>query len=78
MIERVRTSSNVPVYAGWPVSSSQSIAPSENTSERASVRSISLFACSGGMYDGVPMTLPANVAESGVLVQRLFHSPKRS
>ena len=42
------------------------MAPRAKTSARASIRSTSPFACSGGMYAGVPMTLPARVSESGV------------
>ena len=48
-----------PVNAGSPVRSSQKIDPSAKTSARSSTRSISPSACSGAMYDGVPMTEPA-------------------
>ncbi len=45
--------------AGCPVRISQRIEPRAKTSARSSTRSISPRACSGAMYDGVPMTDPA-------------------
>src|SRR5262245_58266978 len=38
------------------------MAPSPNTSLRGSIWSMAPMACSGGMYAGVPSTLPARVA----------------
>ena len=48
-----------PVNAGSPVRISHRIEPRAKTSQRSSSRSTSPRACSGAMYDGVPITLPA-------------------
>ena len=52
-------------YGGAPVRMVQRTAPRPNTSARSSTRSTSPAACSGGMYAGVPRTLPAWVSVPG-------------
>ena len=51
------------VNGGLPVRMTARIAPSPKTSLRGSIRSIAPSACSGGMYAGVPITLPACVTK---------------
>ena len=52
-----------PANGGLPVRITASIAPRPNTSLRASTLPTAPAACSGGMYAGVPSTLPACVNE---------------
>ena len=56
------TRPSAPTYGGWPVRIAHRIAPRPNTSLRSSTWSTAPIACSGGMYAGVPSTLPAWVA----------------
>ena len=55
-------SESAPTYGGRPVRTAHRMAPRPNTSLRASIWSTAPMACSGGMYAGVPSTLPVRVA----------------
>ena len=64
---QMRSSSSctfTPRYGGRPVSISNRMAPRLYTSLAGPMRSSAPWACSGGMYAGVPMTAPTWVSRS--------------